>query len=268
MKTRMGAVLGSRVSVAITCVIVTAVVVAGGLAFALPGTRTVEADDLQTEAVNSRVIKNRSIARWDLRDQAVTSRVIKNRTIAPWDLRDAAIGTRQLRDESVTADKVAADAVTAATIANDAVRSRHLRRGVVTTSKLAADAVTGAKIADGTITSADLATGVIPQLLWAKVDANGAGIGQPTVVAGTPGTTASRFAAGHYEVTFSRSVSSCGWIATRNDVSEFRVDPGGIGVERTPGNADPNSVHVRTWNSADTLADLAQSDGFTLQVLC
>lgn len=223
---------------------------------------------MQTEAVGSRAINNRSVARWDLRDQAVTSRVIANRTIARWDLRDAAIGTTQLGADAVTAEKLAEDAVTAPAIDDEAVRRRHLRAGAVTNSKIAGDAVTGGKIANGTITRDDLAPGVLAQTLWAKIDANGAGTDQPTVITGTPGTNASYVAVGHYQVTFSRSVSDCAWIVTRNDVSEFRVDSGGIGVERTPGNADPNSVHVRTWNAAGTLEDLASSDGFTLQILC
>lgn len=258
MKTQTRKVFRSRVAVAIASVTVTAVVVAGGLALALPGTRTVEKDDLQSQAVNSRVIQNRSIAPWDMSDGAVRTR----------QLRDDAVTSDKLADDSVTAAAIADDAVKGAAINNNAVRTRHIRESAVTTPKLAANAVTSAKIANRTVTSADLAPGVIPQPLWAKIDANGAGVGQPTVIAGTPGTSASRFAAGHYEVTFSRAVANCGWIATRNDVSEFRADPGMIGVERTPGNSDPNSVHVRTWNSSGTLADLAQSDGFTLQVLC
>ena len=158
MKTHTGKVFGSRVSVAIASVTVTAVVVAGGLALALPGTRTVEKDDLQTQAVNSRVIQNR--------------------TIAPWDMSDGAVRTRQLSDDAVTSDKLADDSVTAAAIADDAVkgaaindnavRTQHLRKDAVTTPKLAANAVTSAKIANRTITSSDLAAGVIPQPLWAK----------------------------------------------------------------------------------------------------
>jgi hypothetical protein len=47
-------------------------------------------------------------------------------------------------------------------------------------------------------------------------------------------TDASYFAVGHYQITFPRSVSDRGWIATRNDVSEFRVDSGSRGLLAAP----------------------------------
>lgn len=64
---------GSRMALAITCIIVTAVVVAGGLAGALPGRNRVQRDDIARGAVVTRHIANNTIRSVDIRDGQVFS---------------------------------------------------------------------------------------------------------------------------------------------------------------------------------------------------
>ena len=60
--------------------------VAGGLAGALPGSRSVDRDDLKTGAVASRAIKNDSVKSKDIRDETIQSRDIRDGTVSADDL--------------------------------------------------------------------------------------------------------------------------------------------------------------------------------------
>ena len=64
---------GSRTALAITCIIVTAVVVAGSLAGALPGRNRVQRDDISRGAVVARHIANNSVLSRHIRDGQITS---------------------------------------------------------------------------------------------------------------------------------------------------------------------------------------------------
>ena len=77
---------GSRLAIAITAVIMTTVLVAGGLAGALPGTKSVKNDDIGTGAVNSRTIKNNNIKSKDIRNNTIQSKDIRDGTITAADL--------------------------------------------------------------------------------------------------------------------------------------------------------------------------------------
>jgi hypothetical protein len=75
------AMTGSRLAIAITAVIMTTVLVAGGLAGALPGTKSVFNDDIDTGAVNSRTIKNNNIKSKDIRNNTIQGKDIRDGTI-------------------------------------------------------------------------------------------------------------------------------------------------------------------------------------------
>ncbi len=81
----------SRLTVAIAAVTLTAVVVAGGLAGALPGTRTVETNDLQTGSVNSRAVKNNNLR----------SRDIRNATLQGKDMRENTLTGREINESTL-----------------------------------------------------------------------------------------------------------------------------------------------------------------------
>ena len=85
-------VVRSRLAIAITAVIVTATLVAGGLAGALPGTKSVFNNDIDNGAVDSRTIKNNN----------VKSKDIKNGTIKSKDIRDGTITTADLAPDVLT----------------------------------------------------------------------------------------------------------------------------------------------------------------------
>ena len=95
-------VAGSRLAIAITAVIVTSLVVAGGLAGALPGTKSVFNNDIGTGAVDSRTIKNNN----------VKSKDIKNGTIKSKDIRDGAIQSHDIRDGTITTADLAPNVLT------------------------------------------------------------------------------------------------------------------------------------------------------------
>lgn len=114
--------------------------------------------------------------------------------------------------------------------------------------------------------------------LWAKVDADAT---EARLLAGdgvyvrpgpeTDGTDSddgvARIGTGQFNVDFLRDVSGCGWLATLNDNAALIAENGEIAVQLESA-LSPNTLRVRTFDSAGTAEDPADSDGFTVQVIC
>ena len=101
-------------------------------------------------------------------------------------------------------------------------------------------------------------------LRWAKVSANSGGA---TLLSGSGATGVSRANLGSFLVTFDATTNGCGWTATLNDDSTGIAAPGEIAVEiNLP--ASPQTLRVRTFNSAGGAADPAPGRGFTVMVIC
>lgn len=180
-----------------------------------------------------------------------------------------------------SAFNVPGNSVTSAKIVNNSIRSIDIKDGTLASIDVHDGALTGADVADGALTGADVADGSIgggdiadgsvstadlsPQALtrWAKVD----GGTITSLIRGRGATTASRLAAGQYLVTFSQSITNCGWTATVND-NDAGVAPNlYASVERNSA-GDANTLRVRVFNDAGTTVDTAQDDGFTVTVTC
>lgn len=180
-----------------------------------------------------------------------------------------------------SAFNVPGNSVTSAKIVNNSIRSIDVKDGTLASVDVHDGALTGADVADGALTGGDVADGSLgggdiadgsvstadlsPQALtrWAKVD----GGTSTSLIRGRGATTASRLAAGQYLVTFSQSITACGWTATVND-NDAGVAPNlYASVERNSA-ADANTLRVRVFNNAGTTVDTAQDDGFTLTVTC
>ena len=170
-----------------------------------------------------------------------------------------------------SAFNVPGNSVTSAKIVNNSIRSIDIKDGTLASVDVHDGALTGADVADGSLGGGDIADGSVstadlsPQALtrWAKV-----GGGTTTsLIRGRGATTASRLAAGQYLVTFSQSITACGWTATVND-NDAGVAPNlYASVERNSA-ADANTLRVRVFNDAGTTVDTAQDDGFTVTVTC
>ena len=102
---RIRSIGGSRLAITITAVIVTAVVVAGGLAAALPGTRQVETNDLQTGAVTARTIKNGTVKSRDIRNETIKSKDIQDGTITAADLAPDALSSLEDRITALESER-------------------------------------------------------------------------------------------------------------------------------------------------------------------
>ena len=125
----------------------------------------------------------------------------------------------------------------------------------MTTPKLVDGSVSSSKLAAGSVTRSHLATDLQP--LWAFV------WGGPTINKGKGAVAVSSLSAGNYKLTFDRDVSACGYTATM--AAPKSTDPEQIGFINVQSfNGDPNSVIVRTRDSAGPLA----ARGFTVQVWC
>jgi len=170
-----------------------------------------------------------------------------------------------------SAFNVPGNSVTSAKIVNNSIRSIDIKDGTLASVDVHDGALTGADVADGSLGGGDIADGSVstadlsPQALtrWAKVD----GGTTTSLIRGRGATTASRLAAGQYLVTFSQSITACGWTATVND-NDAGVAPNlYASVERNSA-ADANTLRVRVFNDAGTTVDTAQDDGFTVTVTC
>ena len=156
----------------------------------------------------------------------------------------------------MTAPKIAKKAVKTKALADGAVKTAKIKDGAVTTAKLGDGQVTTAKLAAGSVGRTQLAPDVQP--LWAFV------WGGPTINKGKGAVSvAVEGVVGQYRVTFDRDVSACGYTATM--ASPKSTDPEQIGFINVQSfNGDPNSVIVRTRDTAGPLA----ARGFTVQVWC
>ena len=113
---------GSRLAIVLTTVIVTAVVLAGGVALATVGFNSVGSAQIQSGSIQS----------VDIATGAVRTVDIANGTVNTADLK------------------------------NDSVRGLDIRNGTVTAADIGNGQITSPKIADGAITSADLAAAAQP----------------------------------------------------------------------------------------------------------
>ena len=94
---------------------------------------------------------------------------------------------------------------------------------------------------------------------WAVVDSTGAVVRS----SGAPGSvTATATATGVYQVTFSKDVSACAYVASLGDTSDATPPIGFVGVAGTT--SLPDVVTVQTTDETGTLAD----EPFHLYVSC
>ena len=100
--------------------------------------------------------------------------------------------------------------------------------------------------------------------LYAKVGADASGA---TLLRGKGVVSVSRSVVGGYKVEFDSSIEQCGWFATLNENGDGAAEPGEIAVEQQSA-ADPNSLEIRTFDSAGISADPGDADGFSVHVVC
>ena len=132
----------------------------------------------------------------------------------------------------------------------------------VTSAKIVNETIQGIDIKNFTIGPNDLQTRIQPRFAHVSANAGGATILQARGV-----SSVSRISAGQYGVTFSSPVANCGWTATLTDNSDGSSSPGEISIELNT-SSDPNTLRVRTYNSAGTLTDQSATHGFTVRVDC
>ncbi len=142
---------GSRLAIVLTTVIVTTVVLVGGVALATVG----------INSVGSPQIKNGSIRSVDIANGQVKSADIANGTIGSADLRDNAVRGLDIRDGTIASADIADGTITGADIADGSVAAADLTPDLLRWAKVDADAA-GADLLSGRgVTSvARIATGI------------------------------------------------------------------------------------------------------------
>jgi hypothetical protein len=132
----------------------------------------------------------------------------------------------------------------------------------VTSAKILNNSVQGIDIKDSSVAAADLAISIRPR--YAHIAASSAGA---SIINARGVVSASRLATGQFLVDFNAPITNCGWFATLTDNDAGSSVPGEISIERNSA-GDPDTLRVRTYNSAGTLVDPSSTDGFSVRVDC
>jgi hypothetical protein len=190
-----------------------------------------------TGSIDSREIKNNNVRSGDLRNNDVRTR----------DLRNNDVRGRDVRNSTLTGSDVGADKLTGSDILESG-----LGKVPSASSADSANSAGNADTLDGNDSGAFVRQ---TEKLWARVASNG------TLRGGSGAISVTRTAAGRYNVTFNRDVSTCAWVSS----TDFRGSGDGWGVHVDHGSPpDPNQVRVLT--SLDTSATVDQP--FSVAVLC
>jgi hypothetical protein len=118
--------------------IIALVAATGGTATALPGSNTVDRNDVAKNAIRSKAIKDGQVTGADLRDGAVTSADIADGAIADADLARGGISGAAIADGTVAGADLAKGAVGGDQIAKGAVGGEQIAAGAITGSHVAA----------------------------------------------------------------------------------------------------------------------------------
>jgi hypothetical protein len=101
-----------RPSPALVVSIAALVMAMAGSAVALPGKKSVEADDLAKGAVTKKAIAKGAVTKKAIKAKAVTAKAIKDGSVDEAKLKDGSVGDAKLKDGAVGTGKLADNAVT------------------------------------------------------------------------------------------------------------------------------------------------------------
>jgi hypothetical protein len=159
------------------------------------------------------------------------------------------VGTAQIRDNAVTRAKIRNNAINSAKVANRSLLAVDFARNQLPAGPAGPQGEAGPAGPAGPVGPAGSVT-----RLTAVVNSSGS-------LARSQGTTsAGRLSEGSFEVIFNQNISACTYVATPGSPAGSPLPVGQIAV----GTQTPNSVLVRTRDSAGALTDLS----FHLIVVC
>jgi hypothetical protein len=95
----------------------------GGTSIALPGSNTVDKNDLQKNVVKNKNIRKNAVSSGKIRRNAVTAAKIKDQGVGNPELRNGAVNSPKLANNSVNKSKLAAGSVTGAKLGPTVVRT-------------------------------------------------------------------------------------------------------------------------------------------------
>jgi hypothetical protein len=174
-------------------------------------------------------------------------------------LKKNSVGTKQIKNNAVTEAKIKNGSVTGAKVKNGSLTGTQVNASTLGTvpSATSATTATNATSLGGSPASAFQQSA---NLLSAVVTNDGTA----TLVRGTAGATVERVGPGEVEVTFSRDVSQCTWVADRGEPGPELVANGVATVRGVY--QKPNTVEVVTY-SVEKPGEVEDMD-FHLIVLC
>jgi hypothetical protein len=182
---------------------------------------------------------------------SVDSNKIVNESIRSIDVKNGTLTSADVHDNSLTGGDVADSSLTGSDVQDSSLTANDLDSGSVGSSE----------IVDGVIQPSDLS--ITAMTRWAKVN----GGLTTSLLRGRGANSATRIGTGAYQVTFSQSITNCGWSATINDNDAGGASAGFATVERDASD-DILSLRVKTFDANGVLTDTAEDDGFTVTVVC
>jgi hypothetical protein len=126
-----------RPSAALIVALVALFAALAGGAIALPGSGTVDRNDLKRGAVTKKAIKRGAVTKKAIKDTAVTAPKLGPQAVTGPAIAAGAVSAEKLAPQAVTGPAIAAGAVNAANLASGSVTGRAIAAGAVSADKLA-----------------------------------------------------------------------------------------------------------------------------------
>ncbi len=128
---------GSRLAIVLTTVIVTTVVLVGGVALATVGRNSVGSPQIKNGSIKSVDIANGTVRAVDIANGTVSTADLKNDSVRGVDIRDGTIASADIADGSVSVDDLAPTLLRWAKVDADAAGAELLSgRGVASVARL------------------------------------------------------------------------------------------------------------------------------------
>ncbi len=177
-------VIGSRVAVAVASVIVTTLVVSGGLAAFAQEAADEAAEIVAPNQVNSASVIDNSLRSVDLRNGGVASIDILNNTVTSTDVQDGSIASLDVTDGSLSSVDILNNSLTGTDIADSSISAADLATDSVSSSEIVADSVGSSEIAAGIISNDELGTVTQRSATSASIANNTSGSATASCLAG------------------------------------------------------------------------------------
>jgi hypothetical protein len=132
-----------------------------GSAIALPGSNSIDGNDLRRNVVKSKNIRTHAVKSGDLADNSVLSAKVLDEALGANDLGPDSVNSDEIVTNAVDSPEIAANAVGTGEIAANAVDSGEIANDAVGSTEIANDAVGSTEIAAGSVGQSEIGSGAV-----------------------------------------------------------------------------------------------------------